>query len=266
MWPESPVFGDRQPCVSASLPSLGRWSVIFPLEQLSPPHNQALTLSHPHLAAAWVSHVKEHLPGVSLDEELLGLVTSCAGFTCDFAGGPLEGRVAMVLERPARPWQAAGAGIVVPFADAMDAQYAIVSTRDGRIGCSFSGEFSQVYEDFSSMLTDALHWWGFKDWYYVFFSAGYPRAELVPPDLTTPVKSPDGCFAWRIGRDWAVSWHLSPNGLGQPEGATSYIAKDAVSAAALCEWLRSRGQQVLDVGRLGRVGQYIPGLDPGSPD
>ena len=135
-------------------------------------------------------------------------------------GGPLEGEVRLGVNGR-RPVRNAGPGLTVfRCASHPTIQCSIVSTVDGRIGCSWSNEFTPLFDSVGHFLENAAAWGNVQGWRYV--AVGDVARESVVHvlgDIDVVVPASGEMSGWWVGSDIAVVFqqYLNPSRSRHPQ-------------------------------------------------
>jgi hypothetical protein len=180
-----------------------------------------------------------------------------SGLQFPVLGGQLAGTMRLGLSGQNNVWRAAVDILVARMATHDSAQCALVISSGGQFGCSWSGEFTPLFDSVDSMLEDVAVWGSLPGWRYVaFLDVELEGVRGAIGDLTADPDASGDLSQWWFGDGVAVSMmpYLNPR-----RSELSQITVLAESAA-VAEEIRERmtaapqlGGIEIPVKALGRV-------------
>jgi hypothetical protein len=165
-----------------------------------------------------------------------------SGLKFPVLGGQLAGEVRLGLHGSNNVWRAGSDVLLARMAAHDTAQCALVLSADGRFGCSWTGEFTPLFDSIGLMLEDAAVWGGLQGWSYVaFLDVLVEGVPGVLADLSRDPSASGNLSQWWIGEDIAVSVapYLNPARGDKP--CTTILAKSAPAAAKVMRELDGVG-------------------------
>jgi hypothetical protein len=128
------------------------------------------------------------------------------GISLTVAGGPLEGTLT-VGTRGSRPfWRTESGTLVVRVGKHDSAQAAMVMSSDGTFGCSWSFEFTPLFDSFEAVVEDAAAWASLEGWRHVSVLAADPATVVQAiPGLEPDTAASGELSQWWTGDGVAVS-------------------------------------------------------------
>ncbi|MEV4705762.1 hypothetical protein [Actinoplanes sp. NPDC049316] len=129
-----------------------------------------------------------------------------SGLKFPVLGGQLAGEVRLGLHGSNNVWRARPDILVARMAAHDTAQCAMVLAVGSRFGCSWTGEFTPLFDSIGLMLEDAAVWGGLQGWSYVaFLDAATEHVLGVLGDLSRDSSASGDLSQWWFGEDIAVS-------------------------------------------------------------
>ncbi|MEV6283249.1 hypothetical protein [Kribbella sp. NPDC051770] len=162
------------------------------------------------------------------------------GLRFSVPGGVLEGQLWLAARRPGVLVRAVTDGsFMFLAADHSDAQCAFMISASGAFGCSWSGEFGQLFDSVEHMLECIALWHAFTGWTYVTVFSGTPGAVVATLGALEADESAAGSTTgWWLGTDVVVvaEPYLTPTASKTPQ--VTVLARDAQVAALIRQRLR----------------------------
>jgi hypothetical protein len=155
------------------------------------------------------------------------------GMSVRSLGGPLKGEVRLGVNG-ARPFWRSGTGIAIfRCGDHPSIQCAIVASLDGRFGCSWSGEFTALFDSVELFIENAAAWGMVQGWEYVAVTDVPVNSVLAAlDDMAVDVTASGELATWWTAADQVVvvQRHLNPARSVYPQVsvlARTPVAKDS---------------------------------------
>jgi hypothetical protein len=161
------------------------------------------------------------------------------GVAVPVLGGDLFGWYCVGAGEPGG-WTTADGIAVSRFGEHSDAQCALVTAADGRVGVSWSGEFLPRYSDLRHLLEASALWASFVGWAYADVARVEPEQviDALPGSRLAPEAS--GAYVrWWRGPDHAVYAEPRLTETAGKIATVSVLARTGDHARALRETLRS---------------------------
>ena len=167
---------------------------------------QASASAAPEIESRWnaspeARHVAERFDG------------EYGGLKITFLGGSFEGEVVLGVTGPEAVWRSQQGVEMFKCASHPTLQCAIVSAVDRRLGCSWSREFSPLFDSVALLIEDAAMWGSVQGWSYA--AAGAFPVEIALeefPDLIRDDSASGGLLSWWVSPEVVTAAHqyLSP--------------------------------------------------------
>jgi hypothetical protein len=157
-------------------------------------------------------------------------------------GGPLEGKLRLGVNGARPIWRTRQGQGIFRCGSHAGIQCAVVSSVDGRVGCSWSGEFTPLFDSMRLALENAAAWGSMQGWKYVVVedAASSSMVDLFD-DITSDDAASGELSAWWIGDDHAVvaQQYLNPSRSAHPQ--VSVLAKTSVAEKEIRHRFASAG-------------------------
>jgi hypothetical protein len=114
-------------------------------------------------------------------------------------GGPLEGEVRLGIDGDRPIWRTPDGLEVCRFGRHPAIQCAVVISIDGRLGCSWTGEFTPLFDSVVLFIENAAAWAAVRSWRYV--AVGDVSVEVVLDRLDS--MTVDASASGRLATWWA---------------------------------------------------------------
>ena len=186
----------------------------FPgITRVSGPVGRAWASPAPEAESRWRASPETLRAAERFDEEYGGLKIAVLG-------GPLEGEIVLGVAGPEAVWRGPRGVEMFKCATHPTLQCAIVSTVDGRLGCSWSREFNPLFPSVDSFFEDAAMWGSVQGWSYVAVGAFPVEIVLAKfPELTRDDSASGGLISWWVSPEVVIAVHpyLSPGRSEHPQ-------------------------------------------------
>lgn len=186
-----------------------------------------------------------------------------AGLRFPVLGGQLTGEMRLGLQGSNNVWRASSEILLARMAAHDTAQCALVLSADGRFGCSWTGEFTPLFDSIGLMMEDTAVWGGLQGWSYVAFLDVLVEDVLgVLGALSMDPSASGNLSQWWFGEDVAVSVSPYLNPARGDNPCTTILAKSALAVAELRRKLDGVGFDGIklrdaDLGRVPLLGNAI---------